>query len=190
MKRIIGILGIAAAMLFTANSANAAAVTLVGPGVSFDTFSHDHIVGSVSEDVFLYITNADFMHVSISASSPLVRTSYPNGTIVGGIQNLAFELFDDDSPFGLIGSATAILDATSADAILSNLLLDTTDPFDVNHRYRIHVTGTVTGSQAGYSLLVVGEVPIPAALLLFASGLGFLSFAGRRKARAKTHATA
>ena len=183
MKRIIGILSIVGTMLFAVQGANAAVLDTLtlSPGTLVDNTSHNSILGStaVDDDVELFLTGWPKFLVTITATSSLGLNS--------GIPGISLSLLDDTGahlPVPGITTSTFANQFVATFTIFTPVLLETgITP------YIIHVSGTARSGGASYDLTAEASlVPIPAAALLFASGLGVLGFAGRRKRASDTAA--
>jgi hypothetical protein len=187
MKRILGVLAAAAVMLTAASAANAApfpmSILLSSPsplsGSGGDTFATS---GSFADDISLYLSGAPAFLVNATASSTV------NGG--SGIPDIKIQLFDPIDVLVASGTLLTALNVHSSTILGGGVLLTSTGPSPATP-YRIHVTGTngPDGGSYQYSVSATASVvPIPAAALLFGSGLAFLGFAARRpilKSRAK-----
>ena len=176
MKRTLGVLAGAAVMLTVASAGNAAPVPmsiLLSVPSPLSGSGGDSFVtgGPFADDISLYLSGAPKFRVNSTASSTV------NGG--SGIPDIKIELFD---PFDALVASGTLLTASNvhSSTILGGVLLTSTGPSPATP-YRIHVTGT-NGPDGGlYQYSVSASVvPIPAAALLFGSGLAFLGFARRR----------
>ncbi len=188
MKSTFSAVAAGAVMLMTASTVNAAPVpaniflSVPTPlsGSGGDSFVTS---GFFADDISLYLSGAPKFRVNATASSTVDGGS--------GIPDIKIQLFDPSDALVASGTLLTALNVHSS-TILGGVLLSSTGPSPASP-YRIHVTGTNGPDGGSYQYSVSASVvPIPAAALLFGSGLALLGFASRRpllRSRTKFQAT-
>ena len=173
--------GVVAASLLTAHGASAANLTfssinIVYPSPLVDGTATSTLLASnevLNVDVPLYLTGPFTFWTNISITSPLPAANV-------GVPNISLELYSPTNTLiSLLGHLNPLDTITDGKFdIIQVALLDTT----ISGPYHIKILGNAGSGGGNFSLTVASTVPIPAAALLFGSGLAFLGFAGRRKA--------
>ncbi|HKJ72604.1 MAG TPA: hypothetical protein VKA19_00680 [Alphaproteobacteria bacterium] len=186
MRRLTTAFGIAIAMLWTANAANAAilsSITLNTAGSlsasGGNSYTSLPTPGTFEDIADLYLVGAPNFSLGITASSSL------NG--VKGFSDIAVQLFDPSD--SLVASGTLSSSGNVYFSRIENFLALGTN---VNP-YEIHITGTNENGGSYQFSVGASVVPIPGAALLFGSGLAALGFAGRfnrRKVKAEDEVAA
>jgi hypothetical protein len=181
MKRLLGALGFVGATLFAVSGANAAILgpINVGPGPAQTTF--DGGAGYTNNGVFdgahvwaFNVSNlfADPVAVYISYST---QSTWTSGNLFSGFGLQLCSLSDCSS--GNIGSVFTG-NSNPSGVLVFDLLATGLLPGNTYYLW----FGGEPQSSTSWSYSFQGVVtPIPAAALLFASGLGFIGFAGRKR---------
>lgn len=176
MKRLLGAIGFAGAMLFAVGSANAALINLtpgglIGPGGanSGSTPPFNSLPVSFSINLSGFAPNSVNLGLTFGTSGGVLTSldaQLCNTLDCGGVSNTTYGSVNGSQVGSYVQGAGTIA------ALLSD------------GDYWLYFTGSPVTTGFSYAFTVTATTPIPAAALLFASGLGFLGFATKkRKAR-------
>ena len=184
MKRILSLVGMAVAMLFSVNSADAAitcgvdAFNFLAPAGGGSCSGQLNTTTPFNVDTQLNLSGAPGFVVNFKLTGDNLPPTV-------GFSELLFDVFFDDGFNTPLGSPVTNIPVNTS---VARYLVSADGP------YLIHVHGqALTSATTSFSVAVSASVvPIPGALLLFGSGLAALGLTGRagRRSQKKAGATA
>lgn len=176
MKRLLGALGFVGATLFVVSSANAAVVGSfdLSPGAESYSDGSNSSVGNLPHVWTMTLGNVTPFIGSVSLFLDFSTQANNFSSFSGKLCTTGV-----DSSGNCTGTTYGPIGGLVSGTTLGNAGLLTTSL--TNGTYYLVFDGVEKPGATSWSYSFTASTPIPAAALLFASGLGFIGFAGRKR---------